>query len=220
MDRITETTSRPSRHALRLEYITIILAAGEAALALASGIIAGSVALTAFGTDSVIEMLSAMIVLIQLRAMTRDLEPSSKSVHRAHRAIAVLFFALVAYVVFVAVHNLIDGHHASENGWGLGVCLASLVIMPSLSLAKRRSSSSLLEVKMYGVARLMMSDAAETALCAVLSLSTLLGVALASWAAWWWADPVASLVIPYFALREGLEAWSCDPAPQPTELLQ
>jgi divalent metal cation (Fe/Co/Zn/Cd) transporter len=206
-----KTASSVTSRAVGLEYATILLATGEAAGALVSGVMAGSVALIAFGTDSVIEMMSALIVLSQLRAMVRGEQPSASAVHRAHRTIAVLFFSLVLYVIVAAVVALVGARHASENGLGLIVCIASLGLMPSLALAKRRSAFSLTGGGFTTIAKLMRADASETALCAILSLSTLVGIALASRAAWWWADPVASLVVVAFAVREGREAWTCDP---------
>jgi divalent metal cation (Fe/Co/Zn/Cd) transporter len=200
-----------ARRAVTLEYATVALSAGEAVAALLSGIVAASVALVAFGADSVIEMMSAVVVLSQLRSKVLSEELSVERVHRSHRIIAVLFFTLAAYVVVTAALALILRDHPSENGLGLWVCFASLVLMPGLALAKRRTSERLAEGGFPVIARLLKADASETALCGLLSLSTLVGVTLTAWVGWWWADPVSSLVVVYFAAREGREAWRCDP---------
>ena len=204
------STPSPTRAALRLEYLTIAVAALEALLALISGVLAGSVALVAFGADSIIEMLSAVVVLGQLLAMVHHRPRGRFSEHRSHRVVAVLFFALAAYVVASAGWALVRTHHPHENVVGLFVAIASTLAMPSLALAKRASARHLADHGLSSVSRLMEADATETALCAVLAVSTLIGVALAS-VHWWWADPVASLAVVYFALREGREAWECEP---------
>jgi divalent metal cation (Fe/Co/Zn/Cd) transporter len=205
-----ETPPHSAAHvALRLEYLTIALAAGEALVALVSGLLAGSVALIAFGADSVIEMLSAVVVLGQLLALSRGRAPGRFSEHRSHRVLAVLFYALAIYVFAGATWALVGKHHPHENALGLAVSVASSVAMPLLAWSKRASARRLGDHGLSSLSRLMYSDAAETALCALLAWSTLVGVSLA-WLHWWWADPVASLAVVYFALREGREAWACE----------
>lgn len=197
-----------TRNARRWEQLTIALAAGEAVVALLSGILASSVALVAFGADSVIEMLSGVIVLRQLLILVRGRDHAAASAHRSHRILAVLFFALAAYVVASVVDALAGAHHPRENAWGIAISAFSLAAMPLVAWFKRENARHLKERGFSSLAHLMSADAAETALCAVLAGTTLLGVALA-WLHWWWADPVASLAVVYFALREGREAWEC-----------
>ena len=205
-------TTKNARRAVALEYVTVILSGLEAVAALVGGILAGSVALEAFGADSVIEMMSAVVVLVQLRSMVTSAEANADREHRSHRIIAVLFFALACYVLLSASLALVGRDHPSENALGLGVCFASIALMPSLAVAKRWTSRRLAEEGFTVVARLLMSDASETALCALLSLTTLVGVTLTAWVGWWWSDPVASLAVVYFAVREGNEAWRCEPS--------
>jgi divalent metal cation (Fe/Co/Zn/Cd) transporter len=197
-----------TRRARGLEYASVVLAALEALGALLSGWIAGSVALVAFGADSVIEMLSAMVVLGSLLSLTGTRARRRISDHRAHRILAGLFFTLALYVTVSALGALAAHHHVHENVLGVVVSVASGVAMPLLAMRKRASSRGLAAQGRSSLARLMRADAAETALCAVLAWSTLVGVVLA-WIHWWWADPVASLVVVVFALREGREAWAC-----------
>jgi divalent metal cation (Fe/Co/Zn/Cd) transporter len=200
----------PTRAAVQLEYATIALAAVEALVALVSGLMAGSVALVAFGADSVIEMLSGVVVLGQLLAMVHERPRGRFSEHRSHRFLAVLFFALALYVVASAGWALARTHHPHENALGIIVAVASTVAMPLLAFAKRASARHLGDHGLSSLSRLMGADATETALCALLAVSTLIGVSLAT-IRWWWADPVASLAVVYFALREGREAWVCEP---------
>ena len=206
-------SSSASRRAIILEFATIAFASVEAVVALGSGVWAGSVALVAFGADSIVEMLSAMVVLSTLRALVRGERIDPRSDHRAHRLIAVFFFVLAAYVVASAAFAMVRRVHPSENVPGFVICVASIVFMPALAWMKRQTSYDLWQIGSSTVARLLEADAMETALCGLLSLSTLVGIALTASLQWWWADPVASLAVMYFALREGREAWNCDPPP-------
>ena len=202
--------SRAPARAIKLEYATVALALSEAAAALVSGIFAHSIALVAFGADSLIEVASAILVLFQLRSLLRLGATDNRSERRAHRTVGVLFFTLAAYVVAGATFDLLHRHRAEENLLGFVVCIASGILMPGLALAKRRTSRALSRDGYRALAGLLSSDAAETALCGLLSWSTLAGIGLTAWMGWWWADPVASLTVVYFALREGHEAWTCD----------
>jgi len=197
---------RPAQRAIVLEYATIGWSAVEAVVAIASGIVAGSVALTAFGADSAIEMMSAAVVLARLRSMVQGEEPDEAKERRAMRTIAILFFVLGAYVVTAAAWALISKDHPSQSVLGLVICAVSVVVMPVLAYAKRTTNHQL-DRSGLPVARLLRADAGETALCGLLSASTLLGVILGAWVGWWWADPVASLAVVYYAVREGREAW-------------
>jgi divalent metal cation (Fe/Co/Zn/Cd) transporter len=198
--------------ALRLEYATIVVVSAEAIGALASGIAAGSVALEAFGVDSLIEFVSAIIVLAEVRVLSSGAIPDPRRHHRDHRALSALFFALIVYVVTAFIVALARSQHAHENVAGVVVCLASLLAMATLAKLKWRAASSLKDSEYRRLARLVNSDAAETIICGVLSLSTLLGIALAASLGWWWADPVASLAVVAIAAREGREAWNCEPS--------
>ena len=200
----------PARRAIALEYATVAWSTVEAVVAVASGILAGSVALTAFGVDSTIEIMSAVVVLAHLRSMVHGAEPDEAEGRQAMRTIAILFFLLAAYVITAAAWALIGKDHPSQSVLGIVICAVSVVVMPALAYAKRTTGHQLDRSGLPGVAQLLRADASETALCGLLSATTLLGVILGAWVGWWWADPVASLVVVYFALREGREAWGGD----------
>ena len=196
-------TSPPAHtRALRLEMASVAWALVEAGASLAAGIAASSLALVAFGADSAIEMLSALIVIAELRA-----EATARSVARAFRLVAILFFALAAYVVVAVIITLVQRTQPDRSVLGMVVAASSLVFMPILAKAKSRAARDMVAEGSPMLGGLVAADAAETALCAVLGLSTLLGLVASSWLGWWWADPAASLVVVIFAVREGLEAW-------------
>jgi divalent metal cation (Fe/Co/Zn/Cd) transporter len=195
------------RRAVRLEYLTIAWSALETVAALVSGILAGSVALTAFGADSGIEIVSAVIVARRLRSHAESGDVDQSKERRALQLLAVLFFALATYVTIVASLALVHRDHPSERVLGLVTCLIAVVTMPALAKSKRATAKLLTLHDSCACGQLLMTDAAETALCGWLSVSTVVGVVLGAWVGWWWADPVASLVVVYFAIREGREAW-------------
>ncbi|MGB8196594.1 MAG: cation transporter [Acidimicrobiales bacterium] len=197
--------------AWRLECVTIAVVSAEAIGALASGFAAGSLALEAFGVDSLIEFVSAIIVLGEVRVLVAGGALNSRRRHRDHRALSILFFVLIVYVIVSFVVALARRQHAHENASGVIVCIASLLAMATLAKLKWRSASSLASSEHRILARVVKTDAAETVVCGVLSLSTLIGVVLVATLSWWWADPVASLAVLVIAAREGREAWNCEP---------
>jgi divalent metal cation (Fe/Co/Zn/Cd) transporter len=193
--------------AIRLEQFSIAWMLIEAGVAITAGIIAGSLALTSFGFDSIIELVSAVLVLGRLRAELRGGRASERAERRALRVIAGTFFVLAAYVLIAAVIGLAAQSHPERSPVGIGLTVGSLLVMPFLGWRKRRVGSALRNP-------LVLADAAETILCATLAATTLLGLVLFAAFGWWWADPVAALAVAYFAVREGREAWhgelACD----------
>jgi divalent metal cation (Fe/Co/Zn/Cd) transporter len=201
MDTVTAGT-RPGlqRQAVRLEQFSIGWMLIEAGVAVIAGIIAGSLALTAFGFDSVIELVSAVLVLRRLRAGLAGGEPDEGAERRVLRIIAVTFYTLAAYVIIGSVIDLITSAHPESSPAGIGLTISALLVMPLLGWRKRRVGSLLGN-------RLVQADAAETILCATLAATTLLGLVLFAAFGWWQADPIAALAVAYFAVREGREAW-------------
>ncbi len=169
----------------------------EAAVAIAAGIAASSVALVGFGLDSVIEFCAAVIVVWQLRGDGKERQT------RAVKLIGVTFFLLAAYLAVESIRDLAVQARPEQSVPGLAVSAAALVVMPMLALAKHRTGRALGN-------RTLIADAAESGFCAYTSGATLLGVALNTGLGWWWADPAAALVIAALAVKEGLEAWEDD----------
>jgi divalent metal cation (Fe/Co/Zn/Cd) transporter len=195
------------RQAIRLEQFSIAWMLVEACVAVAAGIVAGSLALTSFGFDSVIELVSAALVLRRLRAELAGGRADEQAERRVLRIIAVTFFMLAAYVVIGSVIDLATRAYPERSPIGIGLTVSALLVMPLLGWRKRRVGRMLRN-------QLVMADAAETILCAILAATTLLGLVLFAVFGWWWADPVAALAVGWFAVREGREAWrgelACD----------
>ena len=187
---------RLRRRGFRLEYATMAWMVAEATVAITAGLIAASVALVGFGLDSVIELLSAAIVIWQLRGEIAGQDRGTRAV----RLIGVTFFALAAYLTVESIRDLVTAARPGQSVPGLAVTAAALVVMPALATAKRRTGQALGN-------RTLVADSAETAFCAFTSAAALLGVGLNAWLGWWWADPAAALIIAALAVKEGIECW-------------
>ncbi len=173
----------------------------EAVVALAAGTVASSTALIGFGLDSVIEVSSAAAVAWQFSA--RDHERREARERAALRVIAVSFFALAGFVTADAVRALAGVGAARHSTAGIVLAAVSLLVMPVLSAAQRRTGRQL------GSASAV-ADSKQTLLCTYLSGVLLVGLAANSLLDWSWADPVAGLVIAAVAVKEGREAWRGD----------
>ena len=170
----------------------------EAVIAIAAGTVAGSSALVAFGLDSVVEVSSGLVILWQFRHPM----PESRE-QTARRLIAVSFVALAAYLLVEAGHALVTGAEPDGSPVGIALALASLAVMPFLSFWQRRTGQELGSAAVRG-------DGTQTLLCTYLSAVLLVGLVLNSTLGWYWADPVAALVIAAVAAREGWENWQGD----------
>ncbi|MFC4942328.1 cation diffusion facilitator family transporter [Pseudonocardia sp. GCM10023141] len=176
----------------------------EAVVALAAGTIASSTALIGFGLDSVIEVSSAAAVAWQFSA--RD---HARRERVALRVIAGPFFALATFVTVEAVRALLGGAEAERSPVGIVLVAISVVITPLLSWAQRRAGREL------GSASAV-ADSRQTLLCTYLSIAVLAGLVLDAALGWWWADPVAALVVAVLAVREGRAAWRGEGCCAPT----
>jgi len=170
----------------------------EAAIALTEGARVSSTALVGFGLDSLIEVSSAAAIAWQFAA--KDPETREKT---ALRFVALSFFALAIYVSVEAVLALAGLQEPRHSPIGIGLAGVSLAIMPALSLAQRRAGRDL-------GSRSAVADSKQTLLCTYLSGVLLTGLILNAVAGWWWADPIAAIVIAGVAAREGREAWRGD----------
>jgi divalent metal cation (Fe/Co/Zn/Cd) transporter len=187
------------RRGLALAGLTIAWNVIEAVVAVSAGLAAGSIALVGFGFDSVIEVLSAWVVVWQFRGELRGGYDEDRE-RRALRLIGITFFVLAAYVSFEALRDLfLVDSEADESRVGIALAAASLAVMPLLAWAKRRTADQLQSPTLR-------ADATETLLCSWLSLALLVGLGLNAAVGWWWADPLAALAIAGLAVHEGLEA--------------
>ena len=186
---------RLGRRAQLLAGASVAYNVVEAVVAVAAGLAAGSVALVGFGLDSVVEVSSGLVILWQFRARL----PESRE-RQALRLMALSFFALAAYVGVESLRALVSGQEPDASVVGIGLAIASLVVMPFLSWAQRRTGRAL-------GSRAVVADSTQTLLCTYLSAVLLAGLLLNATLGWGWADPMAGLVIAAVAVREGAAAW-------------
>ncbi len=172
----------------------------EAVVALWSGAVADSVALIGFGFDSVIEVAAAAALLwrFSVEASGASQERIERAEHRVHRFIGRTFLALAAYVVADAAWTLWRRETPDESVVGIVLASASLVLMPLASWGKLRVA------RRIGSAALR-AEAMETLACSYLSVTLLLGLAANASLGWWWADPVAAILMVPWLVKEWRE---------------
>lgn len=192
-----------ARRGRRLEYFTIGWNCIEGTVAIAAGILAGSVSLVGFGVDSFIEMVSGSAVLWRM-SIDADRHRREAVEQRSLRIVGACFLALAAYVAYEAVRDLIGHEAAARSLPGILLACASLVVMPLLSRAKRRVGTAM-------DSRAMHADAKQTEFCTYLSAILLGGLLLNLLLSWWWADPVAALIMVPIIAKEGIDGLRADP---------
>jgi divalent metal cation (Fe/Co/Zn/Cd) transporter len=182
----------------KLEYLTLGWNTLEGLVAIAAGTTAGSVSLTAFGLDSVIELTSGAALLWRM-AVDSDAELRARNERRALRIVGLCFIALAAYIVYESGSDLLFHRTPERSIPGIFLACASLVAMPLLSRAKRRVARQLNSAAMR-------ADAKQSEFCAWLSGILLAGLFLNAAFGMWWGDPAAALVMSPLIVREGVEA--------------
>lgn len=185
------------RRGERLEYLTIGWNSIEALVAIVAGVIAGSIALVGFGVDSVIESISGGVLLWRLHH-DRDVARRELAEQRAIRLVGLSFLILAGYVAIDAVNTLIHRERPDESLPGILLAIVSLIVMPLLARAKRKVAVAINSGALH-------ADSRQTDICAYLSAILLGGLLLNALLGWWWADPVAALVMVPIIAKEGVE---------------
>jgi divalent metal cation (Fe/Co/Zn/Cd) transporter len=179
---------------LHLEYLTLGWNVIGAGVVIAAAIAAGSTALAGLGLDSLIEIFASLVVIWQLNGVDRQCG------RRAIQLIGGSFFVLAAYVLVQALSALLTGARAHPSPLGIAWLASTLVAMLLLAWGKHITG------KQLGNA-VLMTEARVTLIDGLLAAAVLLGLILNAAVGWWWADPLAGLVITYYGLREGWAAW-------------
>lgn len=186
------------RRGQRLSWLTLAYNSLEGIVAVGAGVLAGSIALVGFGVDSLIEVTASVAALWRLNADVNPIERESAE-RLTLRIVGVLFIALGIYVTWDAANALLKREAPQESNVGIALAVASLIVMPLLARAKRKVAVAL-------DSRALRSEAQQTQLCTYLSAILLGGLALNGMFAWWWADPVAALLMVPIIGKEGVEA--------------
>jgi divalent metal cation (Fe/Co/Zn/Cd) transporter len=188
---------RLSRIAKLLSSVTLVWLGIEGTIGVMAGVIAGSIALVAFGLDSAIEGLASVIVIWRFtgsRTISADAE------RRAQKWVAISFFLLAPYVAVEAIETLIEGATAETSWLGIGLTAGTLLICPWLGRAKQRVAEKLGSRATYG-------EGTQNVLCAILAGAVLVGLAANALFGLWWLDPAIALAISVICVREGQKAW-------------
>ncbi|MFN7996500.1 MAG: cation transporter [Bryobacteraceae bacterium] len=197
MDAVTARRSDLVRRGQRLEYFTIAYNSLEGFISIVAGLIGGSVSLVGFGLDSAIEVASGMALLWRLH---HDLNPVRRE-HAERMALRIVggcFIVLAAYIAYECGSTLFL-HEAPERSIpGIVIAAASVVVMPLLARAKRRVATAIGSGALH-------ADSRQTDFCMYLSAILLGGLLLNAVAGWWWADPVAGLVMVPIIAKEGVD---------------
>jgi divalent metal cation (Fe/Co/Zn/Cd) transporter len=179
----------------------------EAIVAIIAGRAASSTALIGFGLDSIIEVSSAAAIVWQFSSPNHEQRERT-----ALRVIAISFFALAAYVTADSLRTLLLDERAAHSPVGIVLAAASLLIMPTLSTAQRRTGRKLQSSS-------AIADSKQTLLCTYLSGALLIGLGANLVLGWWWTDPAVALFIAVLAIKEGREAWHGDTCCNPVNAI-
>jgi divalent metal cation (Fe/Co/Zn/Cd) transporter len=191
------------RHGQRLEYFTIAWNSLEGIIGVVAGVLAGSVSLVGLGVDSAIEVGSALALMWRMHG---DADARSRE-HREHialRLVGASFLLLAVYILAEALKQLLRRASPETSAIGIALTFASIVVMPILARAKRRTAHAL------GSGALR-ADARQADFCAYLSGIVIVGLVFNLLLGWWWADPVAGLVMVPIIAREAIQGLRGDP---------
>jgi len=186
------------RRGRRLEYFTIAWNSIEGLLAVAMGLIAGSISLVGFGLDSFIEVTSGSVLLWRM-SVDADVQRRERNEKRAMRIVGLCFFLLAVYIAYESGMDLASGRAPQRSVPGIILASISLIVMPLLSRAKRSVGRAMGSTAMH-------ADAKQTEFCTYLSAILLGGLLLNLFLGLWWADSVAALAMVPVIAREGIEA--------------
>jgi divalent metal cation (Fe/Co/Zn/Cd) transporter len=182
---------------LRLEWGTIGWNLGEAVITVTLGVIAGSIALVAFGLDSLIEVFASAVVVWHVRDLD-DLDPTRN--RTALRLISIAFWALGVALMTGAVIRLASTARPDDSPWGIAYTALAAAVMFGLAIAKRRVAERLDNAPLRAEAEITFLDG-------ILASSILLALILNTAFGWWWADPLAAIGVALVAFNEGREHW-------------
>ena len=186
---------------INIEIVSIIWMIVEAVVAIGAGIAAHSLALTAFGADSIIELIAGGILLWRLYVEVdgASLAKVKQAEKRASWVVGVALIALAVYIVVMAGYDLWT-HSGSESSMlGLSLAIASGIIMPYLSRAKKRIGTEI-------GSKALRADGSCSIVCAYMAWTLIVGLMLTALVGWWWLNALAGLALVYFVVKEGIEA--------------
>ena len=191
-----EGVVRRGRH---LEYFTVAWNALEGLVAVTAGTFAGSISLVGFGIDSFIEVTSGAALLWRM-SVDADVQRRERNEQLALKIVGSCFVALASYIAYESTMDLWSRKAPEHSVPGIVLACVSLIVMPLLSRAKRKVGNALRSAAMH-------ADAKQTEFCTYLSAILLAGLLLNALFEFWWADPVAGLIMVPIIAKEGIDGW-------------
>ncbi|MCF8567496.1 cation transporter [Alicyclobacillus tolerans] len=188
------------KRGINIEIATIIWMVIEAAVAIGSGIMAHSLSLVAFGADSIIELVAGGVLLWRLTIEVRgaNLTRVKKAEKTSSWVVGIALLVLAVYIIAASIDKLATHQGAQSSYVGMGLAIASGMIMPYLSRAKKRIGSEI-------GSQALRADGSCSIVCAYMAWTVLVGVVLTALLGWWWIDSIAALALVYFVVKEGWE---------------
>jgi divalent metal cation (Fe/Co/Zn/Cd) transporter len=198
---VNVTRAAQVRTGIRVEVFSVIWMVIEAIVAIGAGIIAGSALLTAFGLDSVIELVSAGVLLWRLLMEEKggDTQRVERAEHRAAWIVGIALALLCLYVLLTAIYGFAVHAMPESSPIGIAISAAAVIVMPWLAVIKRRIAKQIDSGALRG-------DAASSLTCGYMAATVLVGLALNALFHWWWAEYVAALVFLFWLVQETREA--------------
>lgn len=188
---------RAARKARMLSWLSLAWMGTEGLVGIATGVIAGSIALTGFGLNAFVEGFASLVIVWRF---TGSRLHSERAEARAHRIVALQFFLLAPYVAYEAISKLLHQDQPATSWIGIALVTTSAIGMPLLGRVKRRLAHALGSGATHG-------EGTQNILCGYLAVAVLAGLLGNAVLGFWWLDPVAALAIAGLAVREGFESW-------------
>lgn len=193
----TDEWLRLARRTRMLSWLSLVWLTIEGTLAIVAGIMAGSVALLAFGLDSAIEGVASIVIIWRFSGWRMF---SERAEQRALRLVAIQFFILAPFITYEGLAKLLGGGDIETSYLGIGLTIATLAICQPLGLAKRRLGAKLGSGATVG-------EGTQNLLCGYLAIAVLVGLVANALFGIWWLDPLVALGIAAVAVQEGQKAW-------------
>jgi len=188
---------QPYKKALYLSYFTVGYNIVEGIVSILFGLMAGSIALVGFGSDSFVESLSGSVMIWRFRKHGKiSKEEEERIEKKATKFVAVTFFILGAYVFYESIKKLIIQEKPEPSIIGILIAIASLIVMPVLFYMKYRTGKAI-------NSKSLVADSKQTLACLFMSVSLLVGLSLNYLFGIWQADPLVGLLIVIFLIKEG-----------------
>lgn len=193
------------RRAVLLSWLTLVWLAIDGAIGMTAGITANSVALIGWGIACAIEAAAALVIIWRFTG-SRVHSPDAERL--AQKVVGLSFFLLTPYIVVTAIDHLVTGNAAKASWIGIALAASDAILMPILGRAKKRAGTTIRSAATTGAGH-------QNIVCAYLSVAVLIGLGANALAGWWWADPIAALLVAVVCVQAGVRTWRGEGCEEP-----